>query len=261
MTSQKNQNKMSKITVIIQARSDSSRFPKKVFEKIEGKYLIWHVINRIKQAKSVEQIVLATTTLNEDKKLLEIASDLNILGFSGDENNVLNRFYDCATQIDADPIIRITGDCPLIDPLLLNTMIEFFLEHDYDYISNRIIPTFPDGLDIEIFTFNALKKAKSNSKWLSELEHVTPYISKNPDKFKLFNFKNKNNLSHLRWCVDEKEDLIFVKKIYEKLTPKLIFSMDEILKILKNNPSLLQINNEIIRDEGYMKSLQNDKKI
>ena len=149
----------------------------------------------------------------------------------------------------------------MIDPFLIDEMIKFFLEHDYDYISNRMIPTFPDGLDIEIFSYTALRSAILNSKLSSELEHVTPYISKNPQKFKLFNFQNNVDLSQMRWCVDEKEDLVFVKKIFEKLSPKFIFSMDEILKILKNEPTLLQINNKIIRDEGYLKSLKNDKKI
>lgn len=252
---------MSKITAIIQVRSGSSRFPKKVLEKIEGKQLIWHVINRIKQVHSIEQIALATTTLNEDKKLLDIAKELNIIGFAGDENNVLNRFYDCATKIDADPIIRITGDCPLIDPFLVDSMIKFFLEHDFDYISNRITLTYPDGLDTEIFSYNTLKSAKLNSKWHSELEHVTPYITKHPEEFKLYNFQNKNDLSHMRWCVDEKEDLIFVKKIFEKFRPKSIFSMEEILNVINNEPKLLDINSGIIRDEGYLKSLKNDKKI
>jgi spore coat polysaccharide biosynthesis protein SpsF (cytidylyltransferase family) len=256
----KESDKMTKSTVIIQARTGSSRFPQKVLEKIDGNYMIWHVINRIKQVQSVDQIVLATTCLDEDKILLKIAKDLDILNFSGDENNVLNRFYSCANEIKGDPIIRITGDCPLIDPFLVDEMLKFFLNHDFDYISNRIIPTYPDGLDVEIFSFSALKICKSNSTLNSELEHVTPYIIKNPKKFKLFNFKNKTNISNLRWCVDEKQDLKFVKKIYEKLKPNLIFSMDDVLNILKNYPQLLKINDEIIRDEGYLKSLQNDFK-
>jgi len=252
---------MHNVTVLIQARVGSSRFPQKVLKKIEGKPMIWHVVNRVKQTNLVNQIALVTTKLDEDKKLLDIANELGVIGITGDENNVLKRFYDCASQINADPIIRITGDCPLIDPFLIDEMIKFFLEHDYDYISNRMIPTFPDGLDIEIFSYTALRSAILNSKWSSELEHVTPYISKNPQKFKLFNFQNNVDLSQMRWCVDEKEDLVFVKKIFEKLSPKFIFSMDEILKILKNEPTLLQINNKIIRDEEYLKSLKNDKKI
>jgi len=251
---------MSKITVIIQARTGSCRFPQKVLEKIEGNYMIWHVINRIKQIQSVDQIVLATTCLNEDKKLLDIAKELNILTFSGHENDVLSRFYDCANKMGGDPIIRITGDCPLIDPFLVNEMLQFFLKNDFDYVSNRIIPTFPDGLDVEIFSYDALKICKFNATLNSELEHVTPYILKNPTKFKLFNFKNKNDLSNFRWCVDEQRDLTFVKKIYEQLKPNLIFSMSDVLNVIKNNPSLLKINNGIIRDEGYSKSLKNDDK-
>ncbi len=250
---------MSKITAIIQARTSSTRFPRKVLQKIDDKTMIWHVINRIKNVKSIQQIVLVTTDLEEDQKLLEIAKESGISEFVGDETNVLDRFFQCAKKFNANPIIRITGDCPLIDPLLVEKMIQFFIQNEFDYISNRIEPTYPDGLDIEIFTFQTIEKAKLNAKLESELEHVTPYITKHPELFKISDFKNNKNLSEMRWCVDEREDLVFVKKIYEKLRPKLIFSMDEILNVLKKEPELLKINAGKIRDQGYLDSLKNDQ--
>jgi|APSaa5957512535_1039671.scaffolds.fasta_scaffold00351_15 spore coat polysaccharide biosynthesis protein SpsF len=249
---------MSKITAIIQARTGSNRFPKKMLHKIDNETMIWHVINRIKNVKSIQQIVLVTTEREEDQKLLEIAKKSEINGFVGKEIDVLDRFFQCAKKFDADPIIRITGDCPLIDPFLIEKMIQFFVENKFDYISNRIEPTFPDGLDTEIFTFHAIEKAKLNARLKSDLEHVTPYITKNPELFKIFDFKNNKNLSEMRWCVDEKEDLEFVKKIYDELNPKIIFSMDEILNVIKKDPKLLKINAGKIRDQGYLDSLKND---
>ena len=248
---------MSKITAIIQARTGSNRFPKKMLHKIDNETMIWHVINRIKNVKSIQQIVLVTTEREEDQKLLEIAKKSEINGFVGKEIDVLDRFFQCAKKFDADPIIRITGDCPLIDPFLIEKMIQFFVENKFDYISNRIEPTFPDGLDTEIFTFHAIEKAKLNARLKSDLEHVTPYITKNPELFKIFDFKNNKNLSEMRWCVDEKEDLEFVKKIYDELNPKIIFSMDEILNVIKKDPKLLKINAGKIRDQGYLDSLKN----
>jgi len=178
-----------KITVLIQARTGSSRLPEKVLAEIEGRQLVWHVINRVKKIKSVQQVVLITTTKKNDKILLDLAQKNNIMGFSGDEFDVLDRHYQCAKKMNADPIIRITSDCPLIDPYLVEEILQFFLENNYDYVSNVIPPTYPDGLDTEIFTFKTLEKAANEAKLLSEREHVTPYISKNPSKFKLYNYK------------------------------------------------------------------------
>ena len=167
-----------KITVLIQARTGSSRLPRKVLAEIENKKLIWHVINRVKHIKSVEQIALITTTNKDDQILLDIAEENGILGFAGDEFDVLNRHFQCAKKINADPIIRITSDCPLIDPYIVEDMLTIFLKNDYDYVSNVTPPTFPDGLDTEIFSFNTLEKAVHEAKLASEREHVTPYISK-----------------------------------------------------------------------------------
>ena len=214
-----------KITVLIQARTYSSRLPEKVLAEIEGKQLVWHVINRVKKIKSVQQIALITTTKKNDKILLELAQKNHIIGFSGDEFDVLDRHYQCAKKMNADPIIRITSDCPLIDPYLVEEMLQFFLENNYDYVSNIIPPTYPDGLDAEIFTFKTLEKAANEAKLLSEREHVTTYISKNPSKFKLLNYKNNEDLSHLRWTVDRDVDLEFVKQIYSKMKPSTIFGV------------------------------------
>jgi len=247
---------MGKKTVMIQARTDSSRLPNKVLKTIEDKPLLWHVINRVKQIKNVDQIILITTKREIDKKLIGIANESKILSFQGDTLDVLNRHYQCALKFNADPIIRITSDCPLIDPLLVQEILEFFLSNDYDYVSNTIIPTYPDGLDTEIFSFMSLKQAANQAKLKSEREHVTSYIKNNSEKFKLYNYRSVQDYSKFRWTVDEKYDLDFVRQIYFEMRPKKIFSMDDILKIISKNPEIQKINSNIMRNEGYLKSLK-----
>ena len=140
-----------KITVIIEARTGSSRLPNKVIAEINSNPMIFYVIDRVKQIKSVEQVVLATTNEKNDQILVEIGKQNSIMTFTGDSIDVLNRDYQCALQYNADPIIRITGDCPLIDPYLVENMLKFYLKNNYDYVSNRINPKYPDGLDVEIY--------------------------------------------------------------------------------------------------------------
>ena len=248
-----------KITVIIEARTGSSRLPNKVIAEIEGKPMIFYVIDRIKQIKSVEQIILATTQEKNDKILIEIAKQNSIGVFTGDSMDVLNRDYQCALQNNADPIIRITGDCPLIDPDIVGEMLEFYLKNNYDYISNRINPKYPDGLDVEIYSFKTLQMVEQNAKWSSERELVTTYITKNPKIFKIFSYENQEDLSGHRWTVDEQNDLEFVRKIYSIMKPKTNFSMNEIIEILVKNPELLKINLGIMRNEGHLKLHDNDK--
>ena len=250
---------MSKPTIMIQARLGSSRLPKKTIAKIQDKPVIWHVINRVKKIKNVKQIVLITTTGDSDKILLDVAKQQNIFGFTGSENDVLKRHYDCAVKFNADPIIRITGDCPLIDPKLSSDILQFYLDNDFDYVSNTINPTFPDGLDTEIFSFSALEKAYLQSKLPSEREHVTTYFTKNIKKFKLYNYSNAVNLSTFRWTIDQIEDLKFVRKIYHYAKPKTTFSMKTVFKILQSHPTLSKINANILRNEGHASSLRKDK--
>jgi len=250
-----------KITVMIQARTGSNRLPNKVLEKIGNKPMIWYVINRVKQIKSVQQIILITTKEKSDQILLKIAEDEGIIGYAGtgDPNDVLDRHFQCALKFDADPIIRITGDCPLIDPFLVEEILQFYIKNNFDYVSNSIIPTYPDGLDTEIFSFNTLKKIFECSKLYSEREHVTLFIQNNPQLFTFFNYANNEDLSKIRLTVDEIQDLELIRKIYSKMKPKIIFSMNEILKIILNEPDILNINKGIKRNEGLVKSLKKDE--
>jgi len=250
-----------KITVMIQARTGSNRLPSKVLSNIENKSMIWHVINRVKKIKSVQQISLITTREKSDKVLLQIAENEGIIGFAGDTKDVLDRHYQCALKINADPIIRITGDCPLIDPFLVEDMLQFYLKNNFDYVSNIHPPSYPDGLDTEIFSFDTLKNAVQNTKLNSEREHVTPYITKHPDLFKIYNFKNDKDLSNIRLTVDQKEDLELIRQIYSMMNSKPNFSLNDILNLISEKPELLQINSQIKRNEGYLKSLQEDNQL
>lgn len=246
--------------IMIQARTGSKRFPTKVLSNIQSKPMIWHVINRLKKVKSKKQIVLITTKKKSDKVLLKIAEKNNISSFSGDENNVLNRHYECAKVFDADPIIRITSDCPLIDPNIVENILQFYLKHNFDFVSNAIKPSYPDGLDTEIISFSALQKTAKLAKLKQDREHVTTYITNHPKKFKIHNYSNSTDLSSLRWTVDRFDDLVFVRKIYSLMRPKKIFHMEQILKILEKYPDLLKINSHIDRNEGHALSLKKHKK-
>lgn len=249
-----------KATVIIQARTQSTRLPNKVLALINDKPLIWYIIERLKSCERVEQIILATSNREEDKKLIEIANDCKVLSFVGDENDVLSRFYQATLKFNADPIVRITGDCPLVDPDLLDKMLGFYLENNYDFVSNTIIPTYPDGLDIEIFSFKSLRKTFNEAKLKSEKEHVTPYIWKNPGIFQLYNYRNKEELSNYRWTVDEQLDLELIRQIYSNFKPKIIFSFQDVIEMGKLNPQIFKINEKINRNEGYLKSIKEDDK-
>lgn len=251
---------MSKIAVIIQARMGSTRLPKKVLSDIEGKSMLWHLVHRLKNSKFSPEIIIATTISEDDREILTLAEDFGIKSNAGSIDDVLDRFYQTALKQNPDIIVRITADCPLMDPEVFDKVLQFFLDGDFDYATNTLPPTYPDGLDVEVFSFKTLEKAWNEARLQSEREHVTPYIRKNPDLFKLGNITNEEDLSSMRWTVDEKEDLEFVKEIYKNLYPKKeVFLMDDILNLLKEKPELMKINDQYKRNEGYLMSLKKDK--
>ena len=249
-----------RIVAIIQSRKGSTRLPGKVMMDIVGKPMLWHVITRVKHAKRLDDIVIATTTLNEDKRILELASEMRIKRYAGSEDDVLDRYYQAAIIYKADVIVRITADCPLIDPNVIDRAIEFYLNHDFEYVGTGIKPTYPDGLDTEVFSFSTLERAWKEATLASEREHVTPYIWKNPQLFKIKNLRNDKDLSYMRWTVDEERDLEFIREIYKRLYKEgKIFYMGDIFNLLKKHPELMDINKGIIRNEGYLKSVMEDK--
>jgi len=248
------------ITAIIQARMGATRLPGKVLMDVFGKPMLARVIQRVKQTNTIDKIAVATTERAEDIRILQLASQYAVIGFVGSEDDVLDRYYQAASHVGTDNIVRITADCPLIDPAVIDKVVQYFLDNSFDYVSNIHPPTYPDGLDVEVFSFDALRKAWHEAQLRSEREHVTPYIWKNSNLFNLGNVSGEADLSQLRWTVDTKSDLDFVNEVYAWLeTKRSVFGLSEIMRLLKQEPSLLEINKEQERNEGYQKSLREDQ--
>lgn len=253
---------MNAVVAIIQARMGATRLPGKTMMSIVGKPMLWHIIQRVREAKLIDRIVVATTTAEIDKQILQLADELGVESYAGSQNDVLDRFYQVAKLFGANVIVRVTADDPFKDPLTIDEAVRFFLENKdhVDYVSNTIEPTFPEGLDIEVFSFDALEKAWKEAKKASEREHVTSYMWTHLDKFRPANIRHKGeNLSHLRWTVDDEKDLEFTREVYSRLYREdRIFHMKDILTLLNTHPHLKKINAGHVRFDGYIKSLKND---
>lgn len=238
----------------------STRLPGKVMLLVdESNSVISYVIKQLQQSKFCNQIVVATTTNTEDEKIVNFAKKNSISYFRGSAEDCLDRYYQCAKSFSLSHIVRITCDNPLIDPILVDEAIKLFKEENYDYVTNCKPRSFPQGTEVEVFSFSALEKAWKEAKKPSEREHVTPYFYNNSDKFRIFNITNKKNISNLRWTVDRKEDLDFVRVVVSKIKKSPIL-MTDILQLLEIEPQLVDINKNYVTDEGYLKSLENDKK-
>jgi spore coat polysaccharide biosynthesis protein SpsF len=253
---------MKNATAIIQARLGSTRLPGKTLMTIEGDTLLGHLVNRVKACTLVDDIIIATTNRSCDDKIISFAKTHELAFYRGSEEDVLDRFYKTAIEFDVRTIVRVTPDCPLLDPKVVDLVINHYLKGNYDYVSNVLDRRYPDGLDTEIFSFQALERTWQEAKLPSEREHVTPYIYKHPELFRLFSVKKAGeDLSWLRWTVDNAEDFQFVTKIFSKLySPNKIFYMDDVVKLLAENPDLLEINKGIPTNEGYQLSLLKDDK-
>jgi spore coat polysaccharide biosynthesis protein SpsF len=248
------------IIAILQARFSSSRLPGKVLKTILGKPMLALQIERIRGSKLVDKLMVATSDYDEDNKIAELCEEVELECFRGSLNDVLDRFYQAAMPYSPEHIVRLTGDCPLCDPLLIDQLIKFHLSEDYDYSSNTDIPTYPDGLDVEVFKFCCLKIAHEEGVLPSQREHVTPFIHQQPDRFKLGSYHSKIDRSHLRWTVDEQLDFELITKIYESLYPHdPAFTTENILNWLQNNPEWEAYNTRYQRNEGLSKSLLADK--
>jgi spore coat polysaccharide biosynthesis protein SpsF len=247
------------ISAIIQSRMASSRLPGKIMKEILGKPLLVYMIERVQMARSVDRVIIATTTNPEDDVVGRLAEKLGVTLYRGSEHNVLGRFYDAAKKYGCDTIMRLTGDCPLIDPELLDDLAVFYADGDYDYACNCLEPTLPDGLDAEIFSYAVLEEATTHAVRSSDLEHVTPYIRRQTGHLKIGSWKFDQDLSHLRWTVDEQEDFDFIRQIIEELYPEnRLLRMRDILSFISKKPELLAINRQFKRNEGFLKSIRAD---
>ena len=237
-----------KIAIIVQAREDSVRFPKKVLFPILKKPLILKLLERLSYSKLKDLIIVATPKNKRNINLESVLKKNKFIVFKGDEHNVLKRYYDAAKKYKVDIVIRITADCPFSDPKLIDKLITLLIDKNFDYVSNTLKPTYPDGLDTEVFTFKVLKEAHTKAKNKYDKEHVTPYIKRNK-KIKKFNFRYKTDLSKLRLTVDEKKDTELVEFIFKKFKEK-FFSWEKIVNSKDIKKIFFSKNNTAQRDEG-----------
>lgn len=249
---------MAPVVAIVQARMGSTRLPEKVMKEVCGKPLIAHVVERLGESRKIDRIVIATTRDASDDAIVEWCDENDMDFFRGSTDDVLARYYHAAKDFGANTIVRITSDCPMIDPVLVDAAIERFSTGMFDHVS--IDSSFPDGLDAEVFSFFALKYAQREARLASEREHVTPHIWKNPQKFRLSAITSPEDLSYHRWTVDDERDLEFVRRVFAALYPwRGVFHSGDVLRFLKENPEVSLINAGTERNEGYARSLAEDR--
>ena len=249
------------VVAIIQARMRSSRLPGKTMADVEGKPMLWHVANRVQQVRRVDRVVIATSTAAADDVIAEFCKTFGIACHRGSETDVLDRFYQAARAEHADTVVRVTADCPLIDPAIIDQVIAQYQAGDLDYASNAMVRTYPDGLDTEVFSVAALETAWRDGHMSSDREHVTPYLRSG--KFRTANLTNPDLTSttgHYRWTVDEPVDLDFVRAVYAAFRDKPSFGMEDILQLVRKNPNLASMNHSVVSNEGYYLSLYREAK-
>ena len=248
---------MSNISAIIQARIGSTRLPGKVLMKLNEDTILSLLLKQLKHSKFLDEKIIATTNNPKDDVIEKFTTSNNIKLFRGDSDNVLDRYYQCAKKFSLTHIVRITADNPLIDPDIIDQAIKKYSTFNYDYLTNSINRTFPNGTEVEIFSFDALEIAWKYAKKKFEREHVTPYFYNNPKKFKIHHFKQKKNQSKFRYTIDHKEDYALVVEILSRIKKRPVRTSD-IIDLLTTNPQLLKLNSHIITNEGYIKSIKED---
>lgn len=238
-----------RVVIILQARMGATRLPEKPLIKVMGRPLLSYQLERLRRVKLADEVVVATTTDPKDNPIADFCRENHTACFRGSEEDVLDRYYQAAKHFHADYVVRVTGDCPLIDPKIVDQVIQCYLDHlpKYDYISNsQKDRTDPRGLDTEIFSFDMLERAVREAKLPSEREHVTVYFYTHPELFSLYHVRQSQDISHHRWTVDTAEDLDLITKILTALYPvKPDFDTQDILKILDKHPDWVKINAHI----------------
>lgn len=231
--------------IIVQARMTSYRLPGKVLKTIQGKPLIGYLLERLARCQRVDQVVVAATNNESDEPIEAFCRDTGVAIYRGDEHDVLRRYYHAAKEYQADVVVRVTADCPLLDPAVIDFGIETFEKTEgLCYLSNTVDRSYPRGMDTELFTFAALETAHKEATAPYEREHVTPYIVHHPEQFQLSHFgSGREGLSIHRWTVDEQNDFDLIRKILEALYPvKPEFTMDDVLELFEKHPEWIDIN-------------------
>jgi spore coat polysaccharide biosynthesis protein SpsF len=235
------QSKRAKVVAIIQARMGSTRLPGKVLADIHGHPMLWYVVERTRAAQTVDEVVVATTTQPADDAIVTFCRENGVSCFRGSEEDVLDRYYQGAREHSAEAVVRITSDCPLIDPEIIDKTVRAFLAEQPDYASNGVIRTYPRGLDTEVIAFEALELAWREARQPYERIHVTPYIYENPGRFRILAVTGDEDYSAYRWTVDTPEDLEFVRAVYSRREGKK-FRLSDVLRLMEREPEIAEIN-------------------
>ena len=242
----KDYKKKNKVGIIVQARMGSQRLPGKVMSKIKNKPILHYMLEQIKKSKLCDKVIIATSIKKENNIIRNFCKKNKITCFSGSENNLVNRYYLSAKKYKIDIIVRLTGDCPLIDPEIIDLSIKKFLLGNYDFVANTSPPhkkTFPDGVDVEVFSFKTIKNVNFECKNKNDLEHVTPYIWRKKKKFNLYRLELKNDLSKYRFTLDYEEDFILIKEILINLYKKRKkITMNNVINYIKKNKNIYLLN-------------------
>lgn len=240
-----------RVVAIVQARMGSKRLPGKVLKRVLGKPLLEFQIERMKRSKTVDQLVIATSLEEKDSEIVRLCERLDVECYRGSELDVLQRYYKAATHYLANAVVRISADCPLIDPHVMDEVIATYLDQypAYNFVTNSVVKTYPLGMDIAVFSYQLLKEAHFAAKEPYEREHVTPWILEKEDLL-LKDVLYSSNESHYRWTVDTKEDFTLIKKILEKLYPNNpTFTLEDVLELMSSYPELKKIN-EGVKQRG-----------
>ncbi len=244
---------------ILQARMSSTRLPGKILKPILGEPMLMRQLERLARCVNIDRLCVATTRDQSDDPVVELCDEHSIDVFRGDEHDVLDRYYQSAKTFNAEHVVRLTGDCPLADPELIDDVICYYSEGEYDFVSNCIHPTFPDGLDVAVFSWKVLEESWRNAKLPSHREHVTLY-ARESKRFRIGSYENNADLSHYRWTVDEMDDYDFANRIYEELyRKKPEFTSKDIYDLLASKPEIIEMNSKYTRNEGLTKSLACDR--
>lgn len=241
--------------IITQARMTSTRLPGKVLKTILGKPLLEYHVERLRNAQPIDEVVVATTINATDNPIIEWCEQKGVKYYRGSEEDVLSRYYEAAAHFEADVVVRVTSDCPLIDPRVVDEVIDYYINNrdKCDYVSNTLERTYPRGLDTEVFSMKALEKAHKEAREQPEREHVTPYIYRRPDQFRLANCSGAVDYSQHRWTVDTLEDFEFIKFILQELYPvNNRFTWLDVLNLLSNHPEWVEINAQVKQKEVLM---------
>ena len=241
-----------KAVVIVQARMTSTRLPGKVMKRVLGKPLLEYQLERLRRVTLADEIVVATTTNAEDQPIVDLCERLDVPCFRGSERDVLARYYEAATQHPADAVVRVTSDCPVIDPAVVIEVIRYYRDQRdrLDYVSNGLSRTYPRGMDTEVFSYQALREAYVEATDEPEREHVTPFIYRRPKRYRLANVAFRKDASRHRWTVDTREDFELVRRIIEGLYPgNRNFTLADMLELIEAHPDWAEINAHVEQKE------------